>query len=176
MNRHIYGLTLFLIIVKIHFLLYWAFFAPINFFSSPEQLKNHAVIITNEPRTMSCNRNKERYAVLQNAALDIENMKVSANVRFSNLETAFDANDFVPFLRIFNEETNETVILKPIRRAEANSVVTFQGDLPKNEKWNPKSNYYTQIDFENGGSRELLKGISSIEQAVPVLIISDKNR
>lgn len=28
MNRHIYGLTFFLIIVKIHFLLYWAFFVP----------------------------------------------------------------------------------------------------------------------------------------------------
>lgn len=175
MNRHIYGLTLFLIIVKIHFLLYWAFFAPINFFSNPEVVKTRGIAVAEDSRK-NCNLYKKREAVLQNAAIDIENLKVSANVRFNDLQTAFDSNEFVPVLRIFNEEMSESVILKPNFSVEAGKVVSFKGELPANVKWNSKANYYTQIDFEYEGFPKASKQISSIEQAVPVLIIRDKHR
>ena len=177
MNRHIYGLTLFLAIVKIHFLRYWALFAPINFFSTQTTVSpNVGVLMANEPRATNCKRYRTHTAVLQNAAIDIRNMKVSANVRFNDLETAFEASEFVPRLSIFNEETSQTVILEPVYGAEGSTVVTYKGDLPKNGNWNPKSNYYTQVEFEYDGSPKNWKVISSIEQAVPVLIIRDKHR
>lgn len=175
MNRHIYGLTLFLFIVKIHFLLYWAFFAPINFFSTQEAVTNRSVLIAKEPGK-NCNLYKKREAKLQNAAIDIENLKVSANVRFNDLQTAFDARDFQARLTIFNEEITTTVYLKPAYSVEAGTVVSFKGELPQGEKWNPHANYYTQVDFDYSGAPKGWKQISSIEQAVPVLIIRDKHR
>jgi hypothetical protein len=175
MNRHIYGLTLFLVIVKIHFLLYWAFFAPVNFLSTLEAPKIYPVQREYVTRS-KCNRSKEQRAVLQNAAIDFDNMKVSANVRFNDLETAFESNEFEIYLHVINEETNVTVSLKPVYGAEAGKVVTFKGALPKNGKWDRKSNYYAQIDFEYGGFPKASKQIFSLEQAVPVLKITDKHR
>lgn len=173
MSRHIYGLTLFLIIVKIHFLLYWAFFAPVNFLSTQEVLNNQVVIVENESR-MKSNHEKTRQAVLQNAAIDIENKTVSANIRFNDLDTAFLSNQFSVELRIFNKKSQAETFLKPISAAEANNVVTFKGELPNYVKWSKKSNYYARINFSScivGVER-----ISTIEQSIPVLIISDKNR
>jgi hypothetical protein len=172
MNRHIYGLTLFLFIVKIHFLLYWAFFAPVNFLSTQEVLNNPVVIVENESR-MQRNHEKTRQAVLQNAAIDIENKTVSANIRFNDLDTAILSNQFSVELRVFNKKSQAGIFLKPISVAKANNVVSLKGELPDYVKWSKKSNYYAQINFLTcivGMER-----ISTIEQSIPVLIISDKN-
>jgi hypothetical protein len=174
MNRHIYGLTLFLFIVKIHFLLYWAFFAPINFFSTRE-IPSPQIAPVKTEKLKGCNMRNHLQTDLRNVEINVKKGELNANVDFPNLKTIEDLSDKRFVIHVFSSElssewTGEVVSYM----ARGDGRYTFMAISSKLKQLNRKTNYYAQIESE---SEHYFKEHSplNINQATPVLINSDSN-
>lgn len=176
MNRHIYGLTLFLFVVKIHFLLYWAFFAPINFYSTQEKLQipnPPAIEIKNKTNCWSMSKSPQ--PDLQAVAVSVRDGSISANVDFTNLEQISDLSGENFVLHVFAPDS-AFVWSGELRPAtiEEDSTFEFKAVAPEFKKLDRKTNYYARIETLS----EHLSGAHAaynINQATPVLVNFDKN-
>lgn len=168
MNRHIYGLTLFLAIVKIHFLLYWAFFAPINFFSTHPAVAEPQPIIVEK---RSCKLRQKSDLKLQNVVVDFRNGALSANVKNYN-SGAYDGARRVR-IQLFND-SKEFVWGSDVEDLYFSTQQTtlelkdWSEDLSR-LNLNPKKNYYARI-YELGVAPNVdYFNIQSFDGLIPVL-------
>ncbi|HEX8267366.1 MAG TPA: hypothetical protein VF596_18345 [Pyrinomonadaceae bacterium] len=177
MNRHIYGLTLFLIIVKIHFLLYWAFFAPINFFSTQDTPNTTVTQIENNEKPLCSNtvfNASQIISVLHNISINTKRNIVTANIGIKNLDR-IDLTQLKPQIHIFNKETNETIVLRKIHmEKDTNNNLIITSVIPFSTTWYKKSNYYAQVYFMDHKISDNKVEDSSFESSVPVLLIREK--
>ena len=171
MNRHIYGLTLFLIIVKIHFLLYWTFLAPVNFFSSPEAVfKSNAQKI----ETTEFKLRQKSDLKLQNVAVDFKSGAISANVKINSNGD----NSVVRRVRIqFFDENKEFVWASDIEDlyfTPQQKSVSLNDCSDQLDFLNPNKNYYARI-YEFGISpADDYFNIQTLEGLIAVLQIKSK--
>jgi hypothetical protein len=175
MNRHIYGLTLFLFIVKIHFLIYWAFFAPVNFFSTQDILVDN-VALTELEKTSS-NSADSLKAELQNIALDIKRGNLSANVQLTDLGT----NPFPKLGKLRVQLFTEGSI--PVWSGELEQGFTggclgwyaeFERSAPELKSLNSNANYYADVQVLRAFNSVAENVVYKINKTTPVLIINRK--
>ena len=165
MNRHIYGLTLFLAVVKIHFLLYWAFFAPINFFSTQHiSVKPENVVIEKK----KCNLKPKSVLELQNIAANFKNGAVSANIKINDQAADSDERQF----RVqFFDENKKFVWASQVEIIKLNktkTTLTLPFCSQELARLNIKSNYYARI-YEPGSTPFDYFRIQTLEGLTPVL-------
>ena len=172
MNRHIYGLTLFLFIVKLHFLLYWAFFAPVNFFSTQE-IVNSSAVPFEANYSKSCWRMKTLNPELQNVAVDTRQGTVSANVDFATFESVSDLHGKRFALHIFSNNFVD-VWSGEVRLAtmEDDSTFEFKTVTPELKTLDRKANYYARIELLSEHSQYPHDSfdLNAKSDATPVLI------
>jgi hypothetical protein len=179
MNRHIYGLTLFLFIVKIHFLLYWAFFAPISFVSTQvAEVENLVPVVTDSVpvvKTHNCNRRQNVSVELRNLAFDVRNGAVSAYLKINNLKRDYLNDGLQLRLQIFNEEKNLVwdSELQHFRLNYIDSGITVTECSRELMRLNPKKNYYAKVVnlYLTESNREFY--VETLDQLTPVLQIKD---
>lgn len=174
MNRHIYGLTVFLVIVKTHFLLYWLFFAPVNFISTQEVI-NLEVSPLKVEESKSCKKARAVKADLRFVEIDVKRGVVSASIDFPKLEQISDLSFKSYRMHIFTQDLRSVWIgdVKPAF-IEDNLPVTFKGSSPEFKKLSRKVNYYAQIDIlPYSESPKSEYAVYGIQQATPILLVFD---
>jgi hypothetical protein len=180
MNRHIYGLTLFLFIVKIHFLLYWAFFAPINFFSS-QDIPSPAIVAPFQiEKSKSCKMRNNRQIDLRNVEVNIKEGKLYANAGFPDLGNSPDLkgkryvlhiHSFSPPYTSGGDWIGEIIPTAQIKEGS----VAFVRSSPELKQINPKISYFAQIELLSEHWESPHAPFIDVQDLTPVLINADKN-
>lgn len=173
MNRHIWGLTLFAVIVKTTVLIYWAFFAPVSFLSASISDPPAIIEVRSEPGR-KCNLRKPLKADLKTVEIDVRNGYVTATVDLKNMQSVSDLPANKLRLHIFTED------MRPVWSGETtpafiDSDVVFKKYSPDLIGLNRKVNYYAQIEMlpASGIRRESL--VYEVKFATPVTLSIGKN-
>jgi hypothetical protein len=174
MNRHILGFTLFVVIVKTTFLLYWGFFAPINFTSTVEKpvIEQHTVYNT------KCNLRKKVSASLRNVSVDPRDGSITANVSLNNVERVSDLSSLWIRLLIYSDDTGASTVItvKPaFFNADAKSY-TYKGSSPWLEHLSSEANYYAQVEVLPTSELNVENAVINHHEAIPVLLIRGKRK
>ncbi|MDQ4123623.1 MAG: hypothetical protein M3209_19465 [Acidobacteriota bacterium] len=153
MNRHIYGLTLFLIIVKIHLLLYWAFFAPVNFYS----VSQPPIVETVAPKAEYPKCRSQRYNThslfhpeLTNAVIGSKG-RISANVRLTRYKALHLENEPDIWFRLHIFDENQTPVWigekqMTLNKDKFSQDVLFEMSDGSFARFDRRKNYYAQIE------------------------------
>lgn len=169
MNRHIFGLTLFLIIVKIHFLLYWAFFAPINFLSTqPATVASRELVLV---KTEGDLKQKPAFE-LQNVIANFKDSSVSANIKINHNEVDFAERKIR--VQFFDENkqfvwASEVETIKLSKTKASLSLFFCSEEL---SRLNVKKNYYARI-YEPGVTSSDYYRVENLQGLKPVLLDSE---
>jgi hypothetical protein len=153
MNRHIFGLTLFLVVFKIHFLLYWAFFAPINFYSVYEPPAVKRIEPTREPYKCGLkadNKHNLFQPEVINAVVAAKG-KISANVRLTRYNALYlESEPNVWFrLHVFDESRKPVWIGEQklfLNKDKFAQDVLFEMSDAALRRLDKNKNYYAQIE------------------------------
>lgn len=179
MNRHIYGLTVFLVIVKTHFLLYWLFFAPVNFVSMPEISSPN--IVASFEKSKSCKMRNKLQIDLRSVEINIKEGTLYANADFTNLRDLSDLKGKRYVLHIFSESPNEPPgddwvgeIIPAAQIREDSSA--FVSSSHKLKQLDPKISYFAQIEFLSEHWDGSYAHWYDIQDSTPVLINAEKER
>lgn len=154
MNRHIYGLSLFLIVVKTHFLLYWAFFAPVNFYSVSQPPIVETVVPKTESsdkcRSKSFNTHSLFHPELTNPVIGSKG-KISAKVRLTRYKALYLENDPTVWFRLHIFDENQTPVWigeqqLTLDKAKFSQDILFEMSDGAFSRFDRRKNYYAQIE------------------------------
>ncbi|MEP6925716.1 MAG: hypothetical protein ABI954_14715 [Pyrinomonadaceae bacterium] len=183
MNRHILGLTVFLVIVKTSFLLYWGFFAPQPFVHFTES-EVYTETAANHQTNCFPKLDQPLSAPVDIATLDLENRLVNINLDLNHQFNFEPDKGFAVTLHFFTKDTQpreigvETLWIQPEMVDDATNIANVR--LTGSYSWlsqlkSNKSLYVIpRVARTNREARNLAVNYSDFE-AIPVLLIAGKN-
>jgi hypothetical protein len=174
MNRHILGFTLFVVIVKTTFLLYWGFFAPINFTSTVEKpvIEKHTVYNT------KCNLRKKVSAELENVAVDPRDGSINANIYLNKGERISSLFSLKIRLYIFNLDSGEVWSgeSEPRMIGPDTKKFIFNKTSSELQKLRKETNYYAHIEILGADGSSIEDPAFRTRPSTPVLLIGGKQK
>ncbi|HZH35132.1 MAG TPA: hypothetical protein VEX64_09845 [Pyrinomonadaceae bacterium] len=175
MNRHILGFTLFVVIVKTTFLLYWGFFAPINFTSTvqkPLTVEKQATVTT------KCNLKRRFSAELQNVAVDPRDGSINANIYLNKGERISSLFSLKIRLYIFNLDSGEVWSGESEPRMISPDTKNFIFNKTSSElqKLRKETNYYAHIEILGADGSSIEDPAFRTRPSTPVLLIGGKQK
>lgn len=161
MNRHIIGLTVFLVIVKSTFLLYWAFFAPVNFFTQAPSLAVQSSGFNLTDKSYGVEKPK-----LQNVVINIEQGKITADAFICDAKSSELSPELDKIrVNIFNNDLHLIWSGNLTQKARHGCKgADFEVVAPKLKKLNSRVSYYATLD----------DSVYELRQTLPVLIDAGK--
>jgi hypothetical protein len=185
MNRHILGLTLFLIIVKTSFFVYWGFFAPNSFFSMQTgchlqtKVQTQTVPTENAPsKKISCfpalHTDETTSAIapaeLTNLTIDFKDARIWATIK-TDLKSDKDFLSRTWRIYIFDEKKNFvwTSSTRPGGVRDDGLFVMFSEPLSNPSLFERKKNYYARVKISASPNDEVDESFFDLHKARPVL-------
>ena len=172
MNRHILGLSVFLVIVKTTFLLYWGFFAPkpfVNFADNEVYTQNE---VSNKT---SCFPKLEKplSAAVDIATLDLETGKFSLSLNSNSKSNLYLNEHQQIFLTFYTKDSQPRKIATEFVASE--NYDANQIEITRFVNWSrllkPNQNLYV-VPYKYAG-REISSGFDETN-AIPVLLIGKR--
>ncbi|MBC7796750.1 MAG: hypothetical protein H7Z37_07755 [Pyrinomonadaceae bacterium] len=175
MNRQIWGIALFLIIVKSTFLLYWGFFAPNNVYvTETDKQTTVKTVETVETRKTCKLSTRSVEPKLQSVVINTRNGELTETIQFQQI------NKDIPKFRLHIFDENGTLVwtngnLKgningTLDFHNSTATETFETSSPKLIGLNPSKNYYAQLEVSPKSSLQNDECVLDFIDATPVLL------